>query len=189
MMKPRISTLVNILFSETWILPLIWVYIFVLYVCFRLRMNDWSKPFKANPPINFGGVWIAEKYHTRLRSSVCCTMPWALSSSLGDDRLFLDPSTTSMLSSWFYLVYLIWYYYFSVKFVMWIVNRKLKIKENYKKPTYLFCGSDNLKDFFIYFLSQSHPVSFCAHVLWGCLQINMSIFLSSCERFLCLSRV
>ena len=26
---------------------------------------------------------------------------------------------------WFNLVYLIWYYYFSVKFVMWIVKQKI----------------------------------------------------------------
>ena len=47
-------------------------------------------------------------------------MPWAVSLS------FLGPSTTSTPSSLFYLVYLIWYYYLSVKFVMWIVKLKIE---------------------------------------------------------------
>ena len=58
---------------------------------------------------------------------VCCAMPWAVSSSLDDDKLFLDPRTTSILSSWFYLI---WYYYLSVKFVMWIVKQKIENKRN-----------------------------------------------------------
>ena len=41
-----------------------------------------------------------------------------------------DPSTTSMLSSWFYLAYLIWYYYLSVKFVMRIVKQKIESRRN-----------------------------------------------------------
>ena len=72
----------------------------------------------------FGGARIAKWYHTRLWSLVCCTMPWAMSSSLSYDNLFLDPSTTSTLSSWLYLVYLIRYYYLSVKFLMWKRDRK-----------------------------------------------------------------
>ena len=80
--------------------------------------------------LQFRGAWIAEFYHTWLWSSVHCAMPWAVSLSLGDDKLFLDPSTTSTLSSWFYLVYLIWYYYLSLKFVIWIVKQKIEIERN-----------------------------------------------------------
>ena len=51
--------------------------------------------------------------------------PWVAANS------FLDPSTTSMLYLWFYLVYLVWYYYLSVKFVMWIVKQKIENKRNF----------------------------------------------------------
>ena len=51
-----------------------------------------------------------------------------MSLSIGDDKLFSDPSTTSTLYSWFYLVYLIQYSYLSVKFVMWIVKQKIENK-------------------------------------------------------------
>ena len=47
--------------------------------------------------------------------------------ALGSTNSFSDPSTTSTLSSWFYLVYLIWYFYLSLKFVMWIVKQKIEI--------------------------------------------------------------
>ena len=51
---------------------------------------------------------------------------------------FLDPSTTSMLSSWFNLVYLIWYYYLSVKFAMWIMKQKTENEQKkFKMTTYL----------------------------------------------------
>ena len=53
-----------------------------------------------------------------------------MSSSLGDNKLFLDPSTTSTLYSLFYLVNLIQYYYLSVKFVIWIVKQKIENKRN-----------------------------------------------------------
>ena len=76
---------------------------------------------------------IHEWYLTQLGSLVHCAMPWAMSLSLGDNKLFLDPSTTSMLSSWFYLVYLFWFYYLSVKFVMWILKQKLENKRNLLK--------------------------------------------------------
>ena len=71
---------------------------------------------------------------------VCCAMPWAVSSSLDDDKLFLDPSTTSMLSSWFYLI---WYYYLSVKFVMWIVKQKIENKWNVTKIKLYFNVSES----------------------------------------------
>ena len=56
---------------------------------------------------------------------VQCVMPWAVSLMRNS---FSEPSTTSMLSSWFYLVYLIWYYCLSVKFVLWIVKQKIENK-------------------------------------------------------------
>ena len=73
-----------------------------------------------------GGAWISEWYHTWLWSLVSCAMPWAVSSS------------RRTLSSLFYLVYLIWYYYLSVKFVMWIVKQKIENKINlFKKVLHL----------------------------------------------------
>ena len=68
-------------------------------------------------------AWIAESYHTRLWSSV----HWAMPKASVMTNSFSDPSTTSMLYSWFYLV---WYYYLSVKFVMWIVKQKIENKRN-----------------------------------------------------------
>ena len=37
------------------------------------------------------GAWIAEWYHTRFWSLVHYAMPWAMSSSLGDNKLFFGP--------------------------------------------------------------------------------------------------
>ena len=34
------------------------------------------------------GAWIAEWYHTQLWSLVWWAMPWVVSSSLGDDKVF-----------------------------------------------------------------------------------------------------
>ena len=74
-----------------------------------------------------GGVWIAELYHTRRWSSVCCTMPWALSLGLGDGQTLFWTQAQHLCilhdSIWFIL-----YYYFSVKFVMWIVKQKIENK-------------------------------------------------------------
>ena len=81
------------------------------------------------------GPWISEWYHTRLWSSVQCAMPWAWVWALVTTNSFSDPSTTSLLSWWFYLVYLIWYYYLSGKFVMWIVKQKIENKLNLFKKT------------------------------------------------------
>ena len=41
-------------------------------------------------------------------------MPWAMSLRLGDDKLFLGPKQNICV---FFMVYLICYYYLSVKFV------------------------------------------------------------------------
>ena len=57
-----------------------------------------------------------------------CPGPWVQASVTTNS--FLDLSTISMLSSWFYLVYLIWYYYLSVNFVVWIVKQKIENKWN-----------------------------------------------------------
>ena len=37
------------------------------------------------------GAWIAEWYHTWLWTLVCCAIPWAVSLSLDDDKLFFGP--------------------------------------------------------------------------------------------------
>ena len=83
------------------------------------------------------GTWIAEWYHTWLWSLVHCAMPWAVSLSLSDNKLFLGPKHIIYIYSWFYFVYLVWYYYLSVKFVMWIVKRKIENKRNLFKKIYL----------------------------------------------------
>ena len=71
-----------------------------------------------------------------LRGVILGSEHWYPVSALGrefepcDYKLFLDPSTTSALSSWFYFVNLIWHYYVSVKFVMWIVKQEIENKWN-----------------------------------------------------------
>ena len=37
------------------------------------------------------GPWIAEWYYTRLWTLIHCTMPWAMSSSLSDNKFFFGP--------------------------------------------------------------------------------------------------
>ena len=37
------------------------------------------------------GAWVAEQYHTWLWTLVHCAMPWAMSLSLGDNKLFFGP--------------------------------------------------------------------------------------------------
>ena len=77
----------------------------------------------------YGGAWIAEwSSHSNLTIGMLCPGPWVQASMTSNS--FLDPSTTSMLYLWFYLVCLIWYYYLSVKFVMWIVKQKIENKRN-----------------------------------------------------------
>ena len=39
----------------------------------------------------FWGTWIAEWYNTWLWSLVRCAMPWAVSLSLSDDKLYFGP--------------------------------------------------------------------------------------------------
>ena len=68
---------------------------------------------------------IAKWYHTRLWT-LPCPEPWF--QALVTTNSFSDPSTTSTHSSWFCVVYLIWYYYLSVKFLMWIVKQKIEEK-------------------------------------------------------------
>ena len=77
----------------------------------------------------YGGAWIAEwSSHSNLTIGMLCPGPWVQASMTSNS--FLDPSTTSMLYLWFYLICLIWYYYLSVKFVMWIVKQKIENKRN-----------------------------------------------------------
>ena len=78
-----------------------------------------------------GGTWIAEWCHTWLWTLVQYTMPWAVSLHLGDNKLFIGPKHKIYAFSLFYLVNLIWYYYLSVKFVMWIVKQKIENKQKF----------------------------------------------------------
>ena len=54
-------------------------------------------------------------------------MPWAVSSSLGDDKLFFGPKHN------IYALFMILFGLFdlSVKFVMWIVKQKIENKRNW----------------------------------------------------------
>ena len=101
-------------------------------------VKKWQWMFMASSSFLFiseleWGVWIAEWYHTWLWSLVHCAMPWAESSSLDDDKLFFGPKHN--IYDWFYLVCLIWYFYLSVKFVMWIVKQKIENKRNLLKKS------------------------------------------------------
>ena len=95
----------------------------------RLKYDHRVMYKKYTNPLHFWGAWIAEWYHTWLWSSVYCAIPWAVSLSLGENILFLDPSTKSMLfhdSIWF-----VWFDTIiclsNLSCELW--NRKLKIKE------------------------------------------------------------
>ena len=61
-------------------------------------------------------------YH---RCTAPCPGPWV--QALGTTNSFWDPITTSMLYSWFYLVYLIWYVLF--------VKQKIENKRNLLKKS------------------------------------------------------
>ena len=76
------------------------------------------------------GAWIVEWYHTWLWTSVCCIMPWAMSSSLGDDKLFFRTKHTIYVFFMIVVGFLIWYSYLSVTFVMWSVKQEIKNKQN-----------------------------------------------------------
>ena len=78
-----------------------------------------------------------EWYHTWLWTLACCAMPWVGVRASVMTNSFLDPSTTPKISSWYYQVYLIWYYYLYVKFVMWIVKQKIENKQNLFKKSHL----------------------------------------------------
>ena len=82
---------------------------------------------KQSPLSGIWGAWIAEWYHTWLWKLGSCTMAWAVNSSLGDNKLFIRPKHNIYTFSWFYFVYLIQYYYLSVKFVM-CMNQKIENK-------------------------------------------------------------
>ena len=65
-------------------------------------------------------------------------MPWAERLSLGDNNLFFGPKHNIYTFFMILLVYLIWYYYLSVKFVMWIVKQKIENKRNLFKKTIFY---------------------------------------------------
>ena len=72
------------------------------------------------------GAWIAEWYHTLLWSSIHSAMPWAMSSSLGEDKLFFRPKHN------IYALFMILFGLFDLilLFVMWIVKQKIENKIN-----------------------------------------------------------
>ena len=99
-------------------------------------VESWNDDNKEKESVN--GPFKKDNYACNLNAQMNLEQHWDLNSwvvSLGSDHQyaapypgpqvqalvttnsFLDPSTTSMLSSWFYLVDLIWYYHLSVKFV------------------------------------------------------------------------
>ena len=63
-------------------------------------------------------------------------MPWAVSLSLGDDKLFFGPKHNIYALFMILFGLFVWYYYLSVKFVMWIVKQKIENKRNLLKK----CG-------------------------------------------------
>ena len=66
-------------------------------------------------------------------------MHGAVSLRFGDDKLFIGPKHNIYTFSLFYLVFLIWHYQLSVKFVMWIVKQKIENKQNHS----LHIGTDD----------------------------------------------
>ena len=119
-------------------------------------------------------------------------MPWAVSSRLSDDKLFLDTNTTSMLSSWFYLVYLIWYYYLSVKFVMSIVKQKIENKRiffnkrtnNFSFPYLLL----SIKSHMVYVSLGMEPIYTCSiSTLYILVHFDVTADDTSLERVLLLA--
>ena len=96
------------------------------------RFKSGSLPTEINISFFWAPGWLSGN----TLNSAPCTGSWVWALMMTNS--FLDPSTTSTLSSWFYLVYLIWYYYLSVKFVLWIVKQKIENKRNlFKKTFYL----------------------------------------------------
>ena len=73
-----------------------------------------------------------------------------MSRSLGNDKHFFGPKHNIYAFSWFYLVYLIWYYYLSVKFVIWIVKQKIENKQN------LFKKAMGIDDSFLLAMTPWH---------------------------------
>ena len=57
-------------------------------------------------------------------------MPWVVSSSLSDDKLFFGPKHNIYALFMILFGLFVWYYYLSVKFVMWIVKQKIENKIN-----------------------------------------------------------
>ena len=92
---------------------LIWTYHFgcISFIGKHFKLNSYNCNCYIINVTSDWGSWIAEWYHTRLWSSVHCTMPWAVSSSLGNDKLFFGPNhNIYTLFHYFYLIYLSWYY-------------------------------------------------------------------------------
>ena len=105
----------------------------------------------TSTPVWLSGITLGSEYW----HAAPCSGPWVW--ALGITNSFSYPSTSCMLSSWFYLVCLIWYYYLSVKFVMWIVKQKIENKQNlFLKRDFLCFKSASC----LFFVSHSHLGSF-----------------------------
>ena len=90
---------------------------------------------------------------------------------------FSDPSTTSTLSSWFYLVYLIWCYYLSLKFAMWIVKQKIGNKQKIK-TLYAILSLLRLRIGFLETTNRANSVSHCIErVAWSHI-LSWSLYLA-----------
>ena len=93
------------------------------------RFKSGSLPTEINISFFWAPGWLSGN----TLNSAPCTGSWVWALMMTNS--FLDPSTTSTLSSWFYLVYLIWYHYLSVEFGKWIVKQKIENKLNLFKKT------------------------------------------------------
>ena len=79
------------------------------------------------------GAWIAEwSFHSTIEHWNAA--PWAMSSHLSDDKLFIGPKhniyTLFMIS--------IWFFYLILLFVMELWNRQLKINKKFKNLTCVY---------------------------------------------------
>ena len=99
-----------------------------------------------------------------------CPGPWVQASVTTNS--FLDLSTISMLSSWFYLVYLIWYYYLSVNFVVWIVKQKIENKWNLFK-----------KNMVVTKCKQDSKVTYSSLQASKWMKVSMAIFFPIVQKF------
>ena len=115
-LNPRPSERESLPFTTRPGLPPYHNHFFILVLILIIYCKRWS-----------WGAWIADWYHTGLWSLVCCTMAWAESLSLGDDKLFFGPKddiyADSIWFSWFDIIICL----SNLSCDLW--NRKLKINK------------------------------------------------------------